>query len=302
MPHVLETPSELPFTWAVTPLSGHLSTSHLPSPCYPFSSFTPELVRVWAQAGAGVRRTWAGDGLRQEHGPRATWTGSVWSPPGGTEQALPREAGSGDLKTTAGFNLGHGNAGGLLPRRRVPRAGSGPALKRRAGLRSPVHVQPEPPSMPAAARCCLWAPGGKEQWLRAREPNAAKPVLGTRPWDGDSQPCIQRPGRGSTAPGRRPFVGLTGGSPPACTPASPARRAPGSRRTQNPRAPSPTSGAGAGGRSTRARSSVPAGEGQAGQRPRARTHARRHERAHRPREHEHTDHVSTCTHAQPCQR
>lgn len=205
---------------------------------------------------------------------------SVWSPRGGTGQALlagsqaqSGEAGSGDLKTNAGFNLGHGDAGGLLLKRRVPRAGSGPALKGRAGLRSPVHVQPEPPSVPAAT---------SEQWLRAREPNTAEPVLDTRPWDGDSQPCIQR---GTRAPGHRPAVGLTGGSPPACTPASPAQRAPGSRRTQNPRAPSPTSDAGAGGRSTRARSSVPAGEGRAGQRPRA--HARRNVRAHRLHKHAH---------------
>lgn len=90
MPHVLETPSELPFTWAVTPRSGHLSTRHLPSPWYPFSSFTPELVRVWAQAGAGVRQTRAGDGLRQEHGPRATWTSAhAWGQPGCCLSVVP---------------------------------------------------------------------------------------------------------------------------------------------------------------------------------------------------------------------
>lgn len=61
MPHVLETPSELPFTWAVTPWSGYLSTRHLPGPWYPFI-FTSEPVRVWAQAGAGVRQTGAGAG------------------------------------------------------------------------------------------------------------------------------------------------------------------------------------------------------------------------------------------------
>lgn len=300
MPHVLETPSELPFTWAVTPLSGHLSTSHLPSPCYPFSSFKPELVRVWAQAGAGVRRTWAGDGLRQEHGPRATWTGSVWSPPGGTEQALPREAGSGDLKTTAGFNLGHGNAGGLLPRRRVPRAGSGPALKRRAGLRSPVHVQPEPPSMPAAARCCLWAPGGKEQWLRAREPNAAKPVLGTRPWDGDSQPCIQRPGRGSTAPGRhstapgRRPLGSQAVLRQLAHPLHPREGPQGVVEHKIPEHLHPRVVLGQVvvvlGRD------LPYLQGR-DRRVRGRAHARTHADTS-----EHTDHVSTCTHAQPCQR
>ena len=31
-----------------------------------------------------------------------------------------------------------------------------------------------------------------EQWLRAREPNTAEPVLDTRPWDGDSQPTGPR--------------------------------------------------------------------------------------------------------------
>ena len=56
----------------------------------------------------------------------------------------------------------------------------------------------------AAIRACchqVWSRGlggsgvqGKEQRPRAREPNAAKPVLGTRPGDGDSQPCIGRGG------------------------------------------------------------------------------------------------------------
>lgn len=87
---------------------------------------------------------------------------------------------------------------------------------------------------------------------------------------GDSRLCSRRMGRGEARqPARRGAAGsmragcqrvrLTGRPLPACTPASPWRRAPGSPRTQNPRAPSPTSGAAAGGRSTRARFSAPAG-------------------------------------------
>ena len=133
MPHVLETPSELPFTWTVTPRSGHLSTHHLPDPWYLFSSPTSEPVGVRAQGGGGVRQTGLGGRLRQEHGPRNTWTSThTWGQPGcylsagphegGTQrpqallagsQAQSREVGSGDLKTNAGFNLGHGNARGL---------------------------------------------------------------------------------------------------------------------------------------------------------------------------------------------
>lgn len=87
------------------PRSGHQSTCHLPSPWYPFSSFTPELVRVWAQAGAGMRRTWAGDGLSarawaKDHMDLGPCLGPArmlpqCGPTRGTEQALPREAGSG---------------------------------------------------------------------------------------------------------------------------------------------------------------------------------------------------------------
>lgn len=66
MPHVLETPSELPFTWTVTPQSGHLSTHHLPDLWYLFSSPTSEPVGVRAQGGAGVRQT--GVGVRVEAG------------------------------------------------------------------------------------------------------------------------------------------------------------------------------------------------------------------------------------------
>ena len=80
-----------------------------------------------------MRQTRVGGRLRQEHGPRNTWTSAhTWGQAGcylsagphkgGTQrpqallagsQAQSGEVGSGDLKTNAGFNLGHGNARGL---------------------------------------------------------------------------------------------------------------------------------------------------------------------------------------------
>lgn len=100
--------------------------------------------------------------------------------------------------------------------------------------------------------------------------------------------------------GRR--AGLTDGPRPACTPASPGRRAPGSPRAQNPRAPSPMSGAAAGGRSTRARSSAPA-ESVRGVRPRpgSRLPAAHMHACTRTRTHTHIRVAAQGTHAQHSQ-
>lgn len=240
--------------------------------------------------GQGPHGPWPMPGASQD-------AASVWSPPGGTEQALPREAGSGDLKTTAGFNLGHGDAGVLLPRHRVPRAGSGPALKRRADLRSPVHVQPEPPSMPAAARCCLWAPGEKSSG--SGRGNQMQPNQFWALGRGMVTPALHpAAGAGQQRSARPQGAGRPWGSQAVLRqlahPLHPREGPQGVVEHKIPEHLHPRVVLGQVvvvlGRD------LPYLQGRDG-RVRGRAHARTHADTS-----EHTDHVSTCTRAQPCQR
>ena len=138
------------------------------------------------------------------------------------------------------------------------------AQERRAWPGSTVQVRTkllQAACVPAVAGCSPGFWGTRPRSVR--EPNAAKAALGTGLGVGravTTRSAAVGGGAGQQAPGFRGVLRrrLTDAPPPACTPASPWRRAPGSPRARSPRAPSPTSGAAVGGRSTRVRSSAPA--------------------------------------------